>query len=529
MLISMRDNTEPHCTRLKAQSSGTLDPADWKHFREQAHSMLDDMLDYVENIRERPVWQPIPTEVRERFYSAVPFAPSDLSAVHDEFMRYVLPFGSGNSHPGFMGWVQGGGTPVGMLAEMLAAGMNANVGGRNHIPIEVERQVTRWMREIFGFPESATGLFVTGTSTANLISVIIARSVALGLEVRSQGVASISKRLAAYASTAAHDSLRKALDFAGLGSDALHLIPTDHRYRIDLEMLKETIRRDREAGFAPFMLVGNAGTVDTGAIDDLDALADLCSSENLWFHVDGAYGALAMLAPDLAPRLQGIERADSLAFDFHKWGQVPYDAGFVLVRDGAAHRNAFASSAAYLRREERGLAAGSPWPCDFGPDLSRGFRALKTWLTFKVYGVEALGASISRTCELARYLEQRIAATPELELMAPVVELNIVCFRYRAEESDRVNAEIVVELQESGVVAPSTTSIKGRLAIRAAIFNHRTSPDEINALIDHTLALGRALTNLAEQSYPAEAQSPVDWGSLLEEHTTPSVIGKSAL
>ncbi len=157
----------------------------------------------------------------------------------------------------------------------------------------------------------------------------------------------------------------------------------------------------------------------------------LARAEGLWFHVDGACGALAMLAPDLAPRLKGIERADSLAFDFHKWGQVPYDAGFVLVRDGVLHRQTFATSAPYLRREAQGLAAGSPWPCDFGPDLSRGFRALKTWFTFKVYGADALGAAIARTCELARYLENRIAQTPELELAAPV-ELNMVCFRYRA-------------------------------------------------------------------------------------------------
>jgi glutamate/tyrosine decarboxylase-like PLP-dependent enzyme len=206
--------------------------------------------------------------------------------------------------------------------------------------------------------------------------------------------------------------------------------------------------------------------------------------------VDGAFGALARLAPDLAPRLDGIERADSLAFDFHKWGQAPYDAGFILVRDSEAHKQAFAMQTAYLARAERGLAAGSPWPCDFGPDLSRGFRALKVWFTLKVFGMERLGASISRCCALARYLEGRINATPELELMAPV-ELNIVCFRYRA--ADRVNAEIAIRLQESGVVAPSTTRIGGHTAIRAAIVNHRTERAEMDALVEGTLAQGRAL------------------------------------
>jgi aromatic-L-amino-acid decarboxylase len=490
-------------TGFSAEANQSLDPPDWRSFRTQAHRMLDDMLDYIEKIRERPVWQPIPVEVRAGFRGGVPRQPADLAAVHEEFLGHVLPFAAGNVHPGFLGWVHGGGTPVGMLAEMLAAGLNANLGGRDQAPVEVERQVVRWTREIFGFPESATGLFVTGTSMANLIAVVIARDVALGFAVRRSGMAAETRRLAAYASTAVHGCIGKAMDISGVGSDALRLIPTDNRYRIELGALEKAIQGDRAAGFTPFLVVGSAGTVDTGAIDDLAGVADLCRRENVWFHVDGAYGALARLAPDLAPRLNGIERADSLAFDFHKWAQVPYDAGFILVRDGVLHKNAFASPAAYLKRVERGLAGGSPWPCDFGPDLSRGFRALKTWFTLKVHGTDALGAVISRTCELARYLESRIAEAPELELMAPV-ELNIVCFRYRAERSDQVNEKIVVDLQESGIAAPSTTTIGGRVAIRVAIVNHRTGGAEIDALVDNTVSLGRALQKSAMQCKAAQ-------------------------
>jgi len=195
------------------------------------------------------------------------------------------------------------------------------------------------------------------------------------------------------------------------------------------------------------------------------------------------------MAPDLAPLFRGIEQADSLAFDFHKWGQVPYDAGYLLVRDGERHRASFAAPAAYLRRETRGLAAGSPWPCDFGPDLSRGFRALKTWFTLKVHGTAALGAAMSRNCALARHLTQKIAATHELELLAPA-QLNIVCFRYRA--ADNVNAEIVADLQEAGIAAPSTTTIDGKLAIRAALVNHRTEERHIDALIEGVLRFGKA-------------------------------------
>ena len=468
-----------------------LDPADWGDIRAQGHRMLDDMFDYLEGIRARPVWQPVPDAVRARFDAPVPRAPTDLAAVHADFMRDVLPFATGNVHPGFMGWVHGGGNLAGMLAEMLAAGLNANLGGRDHAPIEVERQIARWAAQLFGFPQNSSGLFVTGTSMANMLGVLIARADAFGIAVRRKGVAAYRKRPVAYASAAAHGCIARAMDLCGLGSDALRLIPINARHQIDSDALANAIVADRAAGLTPFLVVGTAGTVDVGAIDDLVALADIARREALWFHVDGAFGALAILAPDLAPRLSGIERADSLALDFHKWGQVPYDAGFILVRDGELHRRTFATQAAYLRRETRGLAAGSPWPCDFGPDLSRGFRALKTWFTLRVYGTDALGAVISRTCALARHLERRILATPQLELLAPV-ELNIVCFRHRGADPDALNASIVADLQESGVAAPSTTRIGGRLAIRAAIVNHRTQQRDVDALVDAIVALGAA-------------------------------------
>ncbi|NTV11619.1 MAG: cytochrome D ubiquinol oxidase subunit I [Zoogloea sp.] len=469
----------------------SLDPEDWQALRAAGHQMLDDMFDYLQHLRGRPVWQPAPPQARERFRQPLPREPGDVVEAHRTFMESVLPYAVGNAHPRFMGWVHGGGTPVGMLAEMLAAGLNANLGGRDQMPVEVERQITRWMRELFGFPDSASGLFVTGTSMANLLAVLVARSATLGAEVRRRGLAECGAGLVAYTSQAAHGCIAQAMDLAGLGMDALRRIPVDADYRMQLDALRAAIAVDRAAGLRPFFIAGTAGTVDTGAIDDLAALAELAQAEGLWLHVDGAYGALAMLSPELAPRLAGIERADSIAFDFHKWGQVPYDAGFILVRDGDTHRAAFASPAAYLRREARGLAGGSPWPCDFGPDLSRGFRALKTWFTLQVYGADRLGAAISGTCGLARYLAARIAAQPKLELLAPV-SLNIVCFRYRGEDADTLNAEIVADLHEFGVAAPSTTLLDGRLAIRAAIVNHRTRASDIDALLDAVIAFGDA-------------------------------------
>jgi aromatic-L-amino-acid decarboxylase len=472
----------------------TLDPTNWPHFRAQAHRMLDDILNYTEGIRTRPVWQHIPQPARDAFRQPLPYKPTDLATVHSTFMRDILPYTVGNVHPGFMGWVHGGGTPVGMLADMLAAGLNANLGGRDHIPIEVERQVLQWVRELFSFPGTASGLFVTGTSIANLIAVLVARTAAIGTRVRRQGVAATGNRLIAYTSEGAHGCIAQAMDLAGLGIDKLRIIPMNDQYQIDIRELEEAIALDKNAGLTPFFIAGSAGTVDVGAIDNLTAIADIAQREHLWFHVDGAYGALAMLAPDIAPRLAGIERADSIAFDFHKWGQVPYDAGFILVRDGTLHHSTFASPAAYLRRETGGIAAGSPWPCDFGPDLSRGFRALKTWFTIRVYGAEKLGHVISTTCRLAQYMKHCIDNEPALELLAPVA-LNIVCFRYRSETANDVNQRIVTDLQESGIAAPSTTTIDGCLAIRAAIVNHRTNKSDIDALIAATLAFGSAAVN----------------------------------
>jgi aromatic-L-amino-acid decarboxylase len=475
----------------------SLDPSDWDRFRAQGHRMLDDMLDYLERIRERPVWQPVPDAVRARFRESLPFDPTDLALVHDEFMQSVLPFATGNSHPGFMGWVHGGGNPDGMLAEMLAAGLNANLGGRDHAPIDVERQIVQWARELFGFPEGSTGLFVTGTSMANLIALLVARHAAVGDQVRRMGISAGGDNLTAYTSAAAHGCISQAMDLAGIGTDALRLIPVDRQHMMDVALLERSIADDRRRGQRPFLIVGTAGTVDIGAIDDLKALAALAKREQIWFHVDGAFGALGMLTSEIAPRLVGMEEADSLAFDFHKWGQVPYDAGFILVRDGTQHRATFTTPAAYLRRETRGLAGGSPWFCDFGPDLSRGFRALKTWFTIKVHGAEQIGAIIAKTCELAQYMRSQVESCPDLELLAPV-NLNIVCFRYRCADPNRINAAIVVDLHESGIAAPSTTVLDGQLAIRAAIVNHRTEARDIDAALEAIRRFGRARTDERE-------------------------------
>ena len=478
----------PLCQEISVTTS--LDPEDWDAVRAEGHRMLDDMLDHLQGLRGQPVWRPIPQAVRDSFHTAPPAEPAPLAIIHQDFLNRILPYGSGNLHPGFMGWVQGAGTPYGMLAEMLAAGLNANLGGRDHVPIAVEREVAGWMRELIGFPKTAGGQFVTGASMANFIGVLLARSRALGVEARRTGLQARPERLTAYASPGAHACVARAMEMAGLGTDHLRPVDVDENHRVDPRAMAEAIARDRERGFTPFLVVGNAGTVDVGAIDPLDDLADIAAAEGCWFHVDGAICALGMLSKTIAPRLKGLERADSVACDFHKWGHVPYDAGFILVRDEAESYAAFSQRPAYLARHDRGLAAGDWWPSDTGPDLSRGFRALKTWVTLRALGTEALGAAMDRGCELARDLGAMIEAEHELELLAPV-QLNIVCFRYRCAEPDRINPHIVADLQEAGLVAPSLTRVNGHAAIRAALFNHRTERRDIETLVAQVLEFGR--------------------------------------
>ena len=473
-----------------------LDPENWDSFRALGRRMLDDMIDHLRDLRTGPVWRPLPDEIRATFRAPLTVDGTDPAVVYDRFRQTVLPYSTGNTHPRFMGWVHGGGTPLGMLAEMLAAGLNANLGGRDHAPIEVERQVIRWAAEAFGLPATAGGLLVTGSSMANFIAVLLARVAALGAGVRTEGLG--QARLAAYASTGVHRCVPDAMDMAGIGSAALRRIPVDGDFRMDLAALGEAIAADRAAGLTPFLVVGTAGSVDVGAFDDLAGIAEIAAREDLWFHVDGAFGALAALSPLLRPKVAGMERARSIAFDFHKWAQVPYDAGCILVRDQADQLATFAGEAAYLTPGTRGLAANAPWPCDLGPDLSRGFRALKVWFTVQSFGAAALGAVAERSCALARHLASRVEAEPELELLAPV-PLNIVCFRYRAAAGviDALNTGIVADIQEAGLAAPSTTRIKGALAIRAAFVNHRSREEDAEALVAAVLAAGRAAVQKA--------------------------------
>jgi len=479
----------------------TLDPDDWESTRKLGHKMLDDMVDYLKNVRERPVWQHLPEHVKSHFSGPVPQQPQPPEEIYDEFVEKVLPYPMGNIHPRFWGWVLGTGTVMGAFAELLAASMNTNTGGAaNHVANHVEKQVIDWVKELLGYPASASGVLTSGCSAANIIGLAVARNAKAGFDVRRKGLQPTSQRLTLYASQETHSSIQKAVELLGLGSEALRLLPVNDYFQIDLETLKATITKDREDGCTPFCIVGAAGTTNTGSIDDLNALADLCQQEKLWFHVDGAFGAWATLAPKARDKVAGIERVDSLALDLHKWMYMPYEIGCVLVRDEEQHRKTFSLMPDYLVHGEGdlGLAGGDlPWFSDYGFQLSRGFRALKAWMSMKEHGSRKYARMIQQNIDQAFYLGELVEASPELELSAPVT-LNVVCFRYVSPALDdaaldEVNGQIMVELQEQGIAVLSGTLINGKRVLRVANTNHRSRREDFEVLVKEVRRIGNKL------------------------------------
>ncbi|HEU4649244.1 MAG TPA: pyridoxal-dependent decarboxylase, partial [Gemmatimonadales bacterium] len=465
-----------------ARPEETLDPENWDELRALGHRMVDEVLTYLQTIRERPVWRPIPDEVKAALRRPLPREGEGAEAAYQDFRQHVLPHPMGNIHPRFWGWVIGTGTPFGALAEMLAAAMNPNMGGGDHVANYVEAQVLDWFKELVGYPADASGLLVSGGSMANLVGLTVARNARAGFDVRTDGVGAAPRRLTMYGSREMHSSVQKGVELLGLGSDALRLIPVDEEFRVDVAALERAIRDDRAAGYQPVCIIGNAGTVMTGAIDDLAALADLAEREGLWYHVDGAFGAIAALDPELRRSLAGMERADSIAFDPHKWLYVPIEVGCILIRNQEVHRRAFSLTPEYLKHAERGVAGGEWWPSDYGIQLTRGFRALKVWLSLKEHGSDKYARLVRQNVEQMRYLAQLVCAAPDLELLAPV-PLNIVCFRYRGrggsdDALNALNAELLMRLHERGIAVPTNASIDGKFALRVANVNHRSRRED---------------------------------------------------
>jgi aromatic-L-amino-acid/L-tryptophan decarboxylase len=474
----------------------TLDPDDWTEAQAVAHHAVDDAIAHLQGLRHQPAWQPMPDDIRAAFQTPVPMHPTPLADVYDEMRRTVLAYPMGNIHPRFFGWYMGASNFTGALADFIAAIDGSNLGGGDTGAVATDFQVVDWLKEMMGFPASTGGTLTSGGSMANMVGLTVARNAMAGVDVRAEGVTNLPKPLRFYTSDQAHSAHQKAVEALGLGSKSLRLVPTDADYRMDVEALAAMIAQDRAAGLQPACVIATAGTTNTGSIDPLPEIADLCAREGLWFHIDGCIGALIRIAPQHRALVDGLDRADSLALDPHKWLQTPFECGCALVRDRKRHFETFNLHGDYLQLQTRGLAAGE-FLADYGFELSRGFKALKLWMSLKEQGVDRFGALIDQHIAMGTYLAELIRADARLELMAPVA-INIVCYRFVGRggteaELKTLNTEIMLRIQESGVAVPTDTTLRGRHCLRAAINSHRTRHSDLDLLVAEVIRHGEAL------------------------------------
>ncbi|MGE3526924.1 MAG: aspartate aminotransferase family protein [Gemmatimonadales bacterium] len=489
---------------VSIETEETLDPADWDAFRVLAHEMVDQLLHYQRDVRGTPAWRPVPEQVDARFREPVPEAGRGARGAYDDFLELVLPYPTGLHHPRWWGWAGGTGSPLGMMAAFLGAGMNAVPGNFNDSATRVEAQLLAWMKSIMGFPASAGGIITSGGSVANIVGLTVARDARAGADVINGGVRTAAGRLVLYASTEVHSSVFKAAKILGLGREAVRLIGVDDDFRIRLPELRARIAWDRRDGLVPFAIVGNAGAINTGAVDDLHALADIALDEDLWYHVDGAFGAMAALSAETRGLVAGMERADSLAFDFHKWMYVNYEAGCVLIKDADAHRRSFSAGGDYLAPLPRGTGSLADMAAGRGLQLSRGFKALKPWMSIREHGIEKLGRLVAQNVRQTRYLASLIDRSRHLTRVAPVA-LNVVAFRYEdagtsPEKADALNRELLMRIQERGIAIPSSTVIGGRFTLRACNCNHRSRQEDFEDFVRAADAIVDELLHPAEPS-----------------------------
>ncbi len=475
----------------------TLDPKDWEAMRALGHQMVDDLIDYWAGIREQKIWRPIPDEVKQVFDLPIPEQGQSPEEVYREFKEYIFPYNKGNVHPRFFAWIQGTGTPMGTFGDLLASGMNPNTAIGEHSAMYVDRQVVNWCKQLMNFPAEASGILVSGGSMANITALTVARNSFGEEKIRQRGLKAASGQLLIYCSVETHSCIQKAAEIIGLGTDAVRKIGVNERFELDVQLLKEQLEDDLQAGFLPFCLVGTAGTVNTGAIDPIVELLEISRAYGLWLHVDGAYGALAKLDPIYASALRAIEEADSLAFDLHKWLYVPYEVGCTLIRDAKKHRDSFAITPNYLLQEKRGLSGGLDSINNYGFELSRGFKALKVWMSIKEHGRAKYAAMIAQNNRHAAYLAALVEQNPYLELTAPL-SMSITCFRmiqpgWGEEALQMLNKEILLRLQEEGIASPSSTILNGKYTLRVANTNQRTRKEDMELLVREVLRLGKSI------------------------------------
>lgn len=473
-----------------------LDPPDWEEFRAVGKRIIDDVVDYLAGLRERPVWQPIPEDAQAAFRTGLPRSGMPIGAAYEEFLATIMPYPRGNIHPRFWGWVNGSGLPVGMYADLLASAMNPTVGSGESAAKLVEQQVIEWLKQAFDWPVAGSGVLTSGSSMGHIVALGAARVAcarAHDWDVRELGAAN-GPLFTVYGSTETHRSMQRAVELLGFGRRCYRQIPVGPDFRIDIGALREAIKADREAGMHPLCLVGNIGTVNTGAIDPLDELVTVAREEGIWLHLDGAFGAAAYLLPRLRGQLATLNEADSLTIDLHKWFYLPFDAGILLVRRDGILENAYGSSADYLSKTGAESASSTVAFSDRGIEQSRRFRALKVWFALKTHGLDAIAAAIAENVTQVEHLNTLIAESPHLESLSSS-PLNVVCFRYiwasaTVAELNRANKEILIRLQTSGMAMPSHTVIDGKFVLRVAHINHRSRRSDFDFLVEKVLSIG---------------------------------------
>jgi aromatic-L-amino-acid decarboxylase len=486
-------NTRPSSLDISAEAMGQLSAA-----------VVTLVTDYFERAPELPVFPDTSAEkIAEALDGPLPFEGEPLEKLIDD-CRTIIGASRHNGHPRFFGYIASPATPAGAYADLIASALNQNVTAWRSAPAAtlIEKQVLRWLGQCIGYGEDAQGLLTSGGSMANLNALLIAQRTKIPGDISSRGLWNAGAPMTVYTSDQAHSSIAKAADVLGLGRDYVRLVKTDASFRLDVRNLREQLEADAAQGLRPFCIVGNAGTVMTGAIDPLAEMAEIAAAGDLWFHVDGAYGAPGMLDQKKRALFAGMERADSVSLDAHKWLYSPVDCGCLLLRDAGQARAAFnAGEVNYIKiHEQTGDESFAFW--DYGIELSRRFRALKVWMMLRYYGVARVAAAISEDNALAEYLAAEVNEAEDFELLAPVT-LSICCFRYlppgwrdrpdandeaeratRKEQLDRLNIRIMHTVQRGGRAYLSNATLNGNFALRACITNFRTTRADIRETLD---------------------------------------------
>jgi aromatic-L-amino-acid/L-tryptophan decarboxylase len=485
-----------------------------EEFRRVGHSLVDAIASFLASVPERPV---NPSESPEAVRALIdadrplPEAGADAGALLSSTAELLFDHSLFNGHPRFFGYITSPPAPMGILADFLAAAVNPNVGAWRLAPVasEIEAQATRWIADLIGYPRDCAGLFVSGGNMANFVGLLAARAAATDWDVRAEGVnAAAARPLRVYCSAETHTWIQKAADLAGIGTDSIRWIPTGPDLRMDTAALRDALARDLAAGDRPLLVVGTAGSVSTGAVDPLFDIADICREAGVWFHVDGAYGALAAAVPGTPSDLQALRLADSVAVDPHKWLYAPLEVGCVLVRDRDALRGAFAYHPPYYHFGEEATNYS-----EYGPQNSRGFRALKVWLALRQVGRGGYARMIGDDIRLSQQLYTLVEGHPELQAFTR--ELSIATFRYvpadlRADAEamgaraylNELNEALLERIQSSGEAFVSHAVVQGHYVLRSCIVNFHTRAADVEALPEIVARLGREVDTSLRSTSP---------------------------